>query len=442
MKKYIISSYIPNSDLDADFLNAMRVYSKKNQAQLIIGECKANYVVDSEDPYQEAIKEELKDVLLVKGKKLNKNLKITEFRECINVIDPLSGLESLVAMEGSLIVPFPRHRFKVVPRNLTESLTPRAIWCTGTTSEPHYKETKSGLRMKQFHLKGALVIEILDKGIFNIRQVEWDGKGFYDLDMYYTATSAKKVKDAIIAISMGDDHTVYQDPSAMKKTKDFIAKYKIPHIIRHDTLDSASISHHVEGKYLTKSLMNYTLEEELSLTAESFKDFERSFPWAFQYAVASNHPEHLDRYLDECRYKEDYINHVLALELVYNKSIGNSPYKYSMNKFAEGLPRTMFLERKDSIKLAGIELGNHGDEGPSGARASSKSLGLSYSGKCVGAHTHSPEIGVYGNYTNGTLTFLSLPYTKDSGSSGWLNTNTIIYINGARSHHHIIPEAK
>ena len=441
MKKYIISSYIPNADIDSKFLNALSNYSRVTGAELLITECKYNYVNDVEEVYQLALLEELEDVLLIAGKRLNNNLKISGYKESINVIDPLMGLESLVAKEGSLIIPFPRHRFKVVPRNLTESLTPRAIWCTGTISEPSYKDTKSGLRMSQFHLKGALVVEILSDDIFNIRQIEWDGEGFYDLDVYYTSGKFKKVRDSISAISMGDDHAVFQDPNIMEKTVEFIRKYRIPHIFRHDTLDSASVSHHIEGKYLTKAMMKMTLAEELQLTANSFKEFEEEFPWAKQYAVASNHPEHLNRYLDEGRYREDYINHILALELVYNRALGFDPYEYSMKKFANGLPNTRFLSRTSSIKIAGIELANHGDEGPSGARASSKSLGITYSGLCVGAHTHSPEIGVYGNYTNGTSTYLSLPYTKDSGSSSWLNTHTLVYKNGKRTHLHFMPEA-
>lgn len=437
MKSYVISSYIPNTHVDAKFIETLNVFCKHNKAELQILQCKENYNRDREMPLEQAIRDEFGSAIKLKSYNLNKNLHVSDFQISINTIDPLSGMESFAAKHGCLILPFPRHRFKTVPRMLKESHIPRAIWCTGSISEPDtYKSNKSGRRMKDYHVKGALFVQIENDRVFHIRQLTFDGNGMYDLNKYYAVKGVLQNKrpEAIIC---GDDHAMFQSEKAMQATIDMIKKLDIRSIVRHDTLDCASISHHVEGKKLTRALIDTTLEKELKLTSDTFFRFKLLFPKAKQYAVASNHPEHLDRYIDEARYRDDYPNHVLSLELALAKAKGEDLYSYSMNKYNK-LDNVVFLKRKTSLKMAGIEVGDHGDEGSNGSKGTPREKGITYSGKVVSGHTHSPEIGVFGNYVTGTLTYLTLPYTKDSGSSGWLNTNVLLYPNGTMTHLHII----
>ncbi len=436
-KKYIITSYIPNADICYEFVYALQKCAEIEDAELLIGQSKANYRGDSESPYELSIQQELGDHLVTKFKRLNSKLAIHDFHESVNVIDPLAGIESDVADRGCLIVPFPRHRFKTVPRMLRESGAPRAAWCTGSISHKYYKDTKSGSRMSRYHVYGALMVEIIDDNHFSIRQLTWDGQGFYDLDKYYTESGVTK-GNAAAALSMGDDHAVFQDPYVMDETYKLIESINPKYLFRHDTFDACSVTHHLDGKKITKALVNLSLEEEARITVRTLKHVEVNYPDVNQVMVASNHPEHLDRYLDEGRYRDDTSNHVLALELAWQKAQGKNVVEYLLTKY-QTLDKTQFLARKQSFKVLGIEMGDHGDEGANGSRGSSKEKGIVYSGKSVTGHTHSPEIGVYGNYVNGTSTFLSLNYTKDSGSSSWLNTHTIVYANGKMSHYHIIP---
>lgn len=436
-KKYIVTSYIPNADLNYEFIYTLQKCAEIEGAELLVGQCKNNYKSDKEHPFELTIQSELGDSLVTSFKQLNSKLAIHDFHESVNVIDPLSGIESDVADRGCLIVPFPRHRFKTVPRMLRESRAPRAAWCTGTISHPYYKDTKSGSRMSRYHVYGALMVEIENDSHFNVRQLTWDGEGFYDLDKYYTKKGVTK-GHSLAALSMGDDHAVFQDPYVMDETYKLIGKLNPAYLFRHDTFDACSVTHHLDGKHISKSLVNLSLEEEARITSRSIYHVEAKFPKVNQVMVASNHPEHLDRYLDEGRYKDDHVNHILALELAWRKAEGKNVVEYLLNKY-QPLNKAQFLARKQSFKVLGIEMGDHGDEGANGARGSSKEKGIVYSGKSVTGHTHSPEIGVYGNFVNGTSTFLSLGYTKDSGSSSWLNTHTMIYKNGKMSHFHIIP---
>ena len=437
MKSYVITSYIPNTHIDAKFVQTLNGFCKHNNAELQILQCKENYRQDHEQLLERAIRDEFGSAIKLKAYNLNKHLHVSDFQTSINTIDPLSGMESFAAKHGCLILPFPRHRFKTVPRMLKESSTPRAIWCTGSISEPDtYKSNKSGRRMKDYHVKGALFVQIQNDKVFHIRQLTFDGTGFYDLNRFYSGNNVLKNRRPE-AIVCGDDHALFQSPKAMDATIDMILKLDIRKIVRHDTLDCASISHHVQGKNLTRALIDITLDQELRLTSNSFQRFEDLFPKATQYSVASNHPEHLDRYVDEARYKEDYPNHVLALELAWAKAKGEDIYRYSMRKYNK-LKNVIFLKRKSSLKIAGIQIADHGDEGANGAKGTPREKGITYSGKVVTGHTHSPEIGVFNNVVTGCLTHLSLSYTKDSGSSGWLNTNALIYPNGTMTHIHII----
>lgn len=438
MKTYILTSYIPNSEVDTHFLKALRKYAEFRNAKLYVPICKPNYVKDTEEElHQLSLKVLGKNVLPQETLKFNNNLFITDYRESINVIDPLSGMESIASSLGSMVIPYPRHRFKTIPRMLREGHLPRALWCTGTVSEPYYKNTKSGVRMARHHVKGAIIIEVESDEIFHIRQITWNGRGFFDLSYYVTPSSVKGGYDAL-SISMGDDHAVFQNKDVMSQTEKLIEHLRPKYIFRHDTFDACTVTHHTEGKNITKALINMTLEEEAKITSDSIQRFSTLFPRSQQFMVASNHPEHLDRYLDEARYKEDTKNHILALELAWKKASGLNVVEYLLRKY-NPLKNVTFLDRKRSFKVMEIEFGDHGDEGANGARGTPTEKGIVYGGKCVTGHTHSPEIGIYGNYVNGTSTHLSLGYTKDSGSSSWLNTHTIQYKDGTLTHIHVIP---
>ena len=90
--------------------------------------------------------------------------------------------------------------------------------------------------------------------------------------------------------------------------------------------------------------------------------------------------------------------------------------------------RVRFLVRDESYKISGIELGQHGDRGQNGARASLKGLEESY-GACIVGHGHSPKME-RSAWMVGTATHMNLGY--NIGASSWLNTDALVYANGNR----------
>lgn len=432
MKKFIITSVIPGAPIHKVFSKAINNYAKENDADVLVFDTKANYKELERDDHNVDIP-------------LNDNITISSIKLNINLVDPLTGMESLAARHGSLIFPYPRQRFRTVPRSLKTNPTPLGMWCTGTISEPLYKDTKSGFRMREQHLKGALIVTIEDDKFFHIRQIQANDDGsFYDLNKLYKPSGKTEVIDNIEAINLGDLHPPFLNSEVKDITFNLFKKLKPKKVIYHDAFDSSSVSHHLNGKHITKALGKFkTLEHELEQSSDVLQEFQDRLPYADHVLVKSNHDEHLDRYLDEFRFKEDYNNLELALELAHQKvkykrkREDQDSLEYGLKKF-NTLDNFTWLKRSDSYIVKGIQCGSHGDYGSNGGPGSARAHGLIYDGKSITGHSHSPEIGVFGNIVNGTMTNLTLPYTNPSGGTSWLNTHTIIYPSGTFTQIHII----
>lgn len=444
MKKYVITSYIPGSTTNKSCFNAIKNYMEVNKIdKLLTLPTKANYIEEQEELPDEGFEP------AVGGFFLNKSLYVSDMLLNHNLLDPIRGLESISSEKGSLIVAAPRHRFKSVARSLKHSAMPRGIWCTGTISDPYYKDTSSGLKVRNYHTFGALVVTIQNNKIFHIRQLEFVPKTNSLCDMnieYFANGNIRKIRPSI---SLGDLHPPFTNPDILNKTSELIKDLKCENVIYHDAFDFAQPgSHHLEGRYLTKAFAQesiYTIENEVNITMRVLNFLaNNSSKDTKHYIVASNHNEHLDKYLDSFRWRDDTGNLLYALELVMQKV----KYKRGMEKYdsleyalrKSGLSdKFTFLRRKDFLAVHGIEVSNHGDFGANGSRSGGAAQALAFSsGKVITGHEHSPSIGVYNNYVNGTMTHLTMPYTNDSGTSSWLNTHTLIYPNGGRSHIHII----
>lgn len=443
--RYVITSYIPDSTTHKDCYKTLLNYCQHNGIDSpIILPSKANYVDEQYNLPEDFLPSE-------GGLFLNKNLYIPNLYVNHNLVDPIAGLDAIAAEMGSLIIAAPRHRFKSVARSLKHSKTPHGIWCTGSISNPSYKETKQGMAMQNYHILGAIVVTIQNDDIFHIRQLEYseEHKCICDLNKCYKLNG--EVTEIRPSISLGDLHPPFVNPDILAKTCVLLSDLNVKDVVYHDAFDFAQAgSHHLEGKFLTKAFASSkikTIQDEVKLTAKTL-NYISSFTKedCKHYIVASNHNEHLDRYLDSFKWREDTPNLLYALELVtekvrFKQGLSNmDSLEYGL--FNEGLNDSfIFLQRKDKVSIHGQEISNHGDFGANGAKSSGRTTGLAFtSGNVITGHSHSAEIGIYGNYVNGTMTHLSMPYTNDSGTSSWLHTHTLIYPNGKRSHIHLIED--
>jgi hypothetical protein len=321
---------------------------------------------------------------------------------------------------------------------------PKILYTTGSITQRNYSSTKMGNLAAFHHVNGAIIVERRGKNFF-IREINWDGKGFYDLDRYYTPKGVFKSK-GVASLSMGDSHVWFADPDVTEAT--FEADDSVTNVLKpdwliwNDVLDAYSISpHHFKNPFtrIVKTLNGRgNLRTEFDDTIAYIRDHTGA---ASNKIVYSNHNEHVLYWL---RAGEAHVEPENA-ELYYwlkwrmlqeaKMAAHGVVHPDPFELYARGkLPRTDFLGPDDSFRLHGVELGMHGHLGPNGARGSAANLSKIGTRSIIG-HVHSPAI-FEGCYAVGTSSRLRLEY--NAGPSSWLNTHAVVHPNGRRQMIHIL----
>jgi hypothetical protein len=434
-KYFIIASVTPGAKLNKKLYAGIRNFMKRMSAELILiktAPLKSTSFLDQYIP---------QDSIIDSAVKLNKYLHILPDSLNPSTVDHLTANTHYLQKSRQIILGIPRHTCKSYPRSLKQKdgYVPKAIYGSGSLTLPHYANNLSGKRGHSFHKNGFLIIKIINDKVAILRQAEChaDGSFYYDKKRYFSNGTTEKLK-SIPGISLGDIHLGETDPVALSATMSVIKHFRPKNIIYHDLFSSNSISHHLAGKNITKATMDLSLEREFREASNQFYEIIKNSPAKSKhYVVKSNHCEHLLRYLEEGRYGHDSINLRLAIFLLNKHLQGKDLIEEGLRHF-NNLKNTHFLKREEAKYIHGIDISNHGDEGSSGKRATPKSLGQIFGNKVITGHQHNAEITNYGNYINGTMTPLLLPYCQFSGGTNWTHTHTLIYPSGLRSHIHII----
>ena len=279
------------------------------------------------------------------------------------------------------------------------------------------------------------------------RAVIWDGECFYDLEHKYTANGVEEAGPIEVLVT-GDEHSLFHSPEVRDATymsPDSIAKTLKPKIVvRHDVFDGYSISHHHRNNPVTKFVKYQQgldkVEDELLKTRDYIDS--TTPPGALNVIVASNHNEHLMRWLKEADWKLEPWNAQIYHWFWYNmldKAIFGTSGAETVDPFAfwcDGklATNTKFLKRDETFTSHGVELSIHGDLGPNGTRGSAVNLNRIGIRSIIG-HSHTPCIEK-GVFQVGVSTPLRLEYNP--GPSSWLNTHAVVYPNGKRQLIHII----
>jgi len=442
-EKFVITSAQNDTPINLFFLMTLKSYCSIHGATLIILPVK--YMVDISEPeiiWHPSIAEYIKDssVTLTDGLRMLGNINISPAIE-----SPIAGLDYL-SKGDSLIIGHPQLQMKTLAVNSVDH--PAIITTTGSVTLPNYSETKQGEKARFNHSFSAIVVE-KDINQFHLRVLNADENGgFYDIDGYYDAGGRTDLK-YVEALITGDEHALFASPlvkAATYTNKDSMVKVLKPkRIVRHDVLDCYSVSHHHKNNFLTKYGKHKTstdiMEDELKLTLEHIDSTTPSY--SENIIVASNHNDHLYRWLNEADPKIEPWNAKLYHHLMYRMldkmTITDKTFEF-MNPFElwvseqKHKSKITFVGRDEAYKICEIEISNHGDLGTNGSRGSL----LQYSRlafKTIIGHSHSPGINK-GAYQVGTSSNLKLEYSK--GPSSWLNTHCVVYPNGKRQLIHII----
>ena len=439
-KRFVITSAQNNTELNAKFLKSLRTYCRQNDAFLFVIPVKYKTVMSEKAKddvyYPTAIEDSLiENNFEFKGYDLKV---LSGIKIQATAVNPLSGIDPL-SKGNSIVLGHSQLQMRTLPRQ--DQKYPAILTTTGSLSEKFYSETKTGIKAEFNHSNSAIVIELdAESDAFYLRNLNFDGEGFHDLDYYYYSQYARK--ESIVALVTGDEHAMFSDPSVADATyygeESITAILKPEYIIRHDVLDSWSVSHHHKKDVFTKFAKwqsgTNKIQDELDLTIE-FIDATTP-PGTKNIIVASNHNDHLMKWLNECNPDIEPWNakiyHQLMFNMLEQTDMGESgatfpdPFElYALDKFQSDVK---FVGRREPFKLFDIQLSYHGDVGANGSRGSRQQF-ANLPEKSVLGHSHQPGI-TGGAYQTGTSSYMNLSY--NNGPSSWHHAHVIIHKDGKR----------
>lgn len=448
-RRYVVTCAQNATPAHKKFLATLQVYCKETGAALVIiplryynPTSRWSDRASSQDWWDDALLDDM-----YSGRyELNSNLMLLgDTRTQITAEKPLTGFESITHAKSG-IIGHPKVQLRTIATPAHK--LPKLMTTTGAvTGADNYTQSKAGKKAQFHHTLGAVVIE-LDGERFHMRQINALNNGaFIDLNRKYTPTGSVEASQAA-ALVMGDSHIQFIDEQVVAATfgeGGIVPTLRPRQLIWHDVLDFYSQSHwHRANPFVryAKHLAHMdNIKDELELTCRFIAD--NTPEGVKSVLVPSNHNEGLERWVREHDWKVDpsHMQFYLetALEMVRSTKMTDSgswtvdPFHYWARRL---LPNTeaVFLARDESHSVRGIECGFHGDVGPNGSRGSVegfKRIGV----KSVIGHAHSPAIEE-GCYQVGTNSRLKLEY--NTGPSGWMHTDCVIYENGKRSLLHII----
>jgi len=425
IKKYIITTAQYNVGVNKQLLKNMEKYSAVNDAEIIILPTVGRNINEE----QIMIKDLAMYRTISNDWKINNSLKVKDFGVRPQAINPLTGLERFAQGDKSYIMPGTKQVLKFISNSYDD--IPKAIMTTGAITKPNYNlRCRVGRIAKEDQNYGFVVVEVKNGKYFHFRHVRslqngnfTDVTGRYKNGKYYKNPQPK-------ALIVGDLHTGVTDPKHEKNTFEQIKYFgNNIDIYLHDTFNGESISHWNEGHYVKKHLLwekqGLNLENELKITLKAINKYAKATKGTV-YIVASNHDEHLYRYIDEGRFMGDKGNDLVGSKIYTGILEKHNALQYGLSLVGKIADNVEFIKRDEGHKILGVELGHHGDEKNNGGRGSPRSIEAANS-KSVTAHRHTPII-IRNTYGVGTSTYLRIGY--NTGYSNWVQNNGVLYSDG------------
>jgi hypothetical protein len=382
--------------------------------------------------------------------------------------NPMSGMESMSGV-NSCIFGHPKLQMQTIP--VLEDSKPKMMLTTGACTVKNYTDSKAGKKGEFHHVLGFAIVEIKDDTTFFVRQVsaedngdfcdlytevkfigkevklefnnpldkaDWLDEHFLDKPVVIKGKSEINNITEIAACVLGDLHWGHHDPEVIKATTKMLNRVKPEHVILHDVFDGYSISHHEMKNPFAQYGKEVRDENNLAKEVDEMLDGLENFANHKNVVVVrSNHDDFIDRWLQNGDWKKQPTPKNSPLYMEYSaillKQYAETPHDIKgviPEIINRRFPKFITLGRRDSYKVLGWELGQHGDVGSNGSRGSLLQF-RRLNTKIIVGHYHSPG-RKDGALAVGTSTKMRVGYNM--GASGWLQSHVIIHKNGKAQH--------
>jgi hypothetical protein len=468
VNRYILTSAQNNTHVHAELLANLEALAGYHDAEIIVGTYtynqnhygKLSVKLGKDKPeekqlwYDPAISDYIKDNRIQLAPGL---VWCGEYNTLPTNVNPLAGLESYTGRQSAI---FPHAKLAMRSIATMQGEGVKLNYTTGTVTQRNYIQKREGVIAEFHHIYGALLVEVNSDGNWWVRQLNQDeGTGTLQ-DLNVLVKNGKVIKDDAIveAITYGDLHGVFADPTVVKTSLQMRDELKPAYQFLHDIMEGAAVNPH-QRRYQTNHEKFHTwlrgyhrLDNELVDTAALLEKFHVN--GVKTVVVDSNHDDvWIKRWLREYDYRKDPPNTEVFLKLQTRlyEDIRNGVtdeesrartanpkmvrdiniLEYALKEIGRLRVPFKFLKADESFMTCGkkIENGQHGHLGPSGMFGSP--LNLSKMGrKANTAHTHSAGI-FNGLYVAGTSSKLRWDYAK--GPSSWSHTHVVTYPNGKRT---------
>lgn len=440
--RYILTSAQNNTVVDKVFWQSLLVYAEKHNAKILVAKTLYNKKafrqpgIDESDEYWF---DELVKPYLVEG---HIDVGGTHFIADANVIPtakwPTSGFDGATPSGINAIIPATKIELRVGAA--LNGASTKIIASTGSVTKSNYIMRKTGSIAAFNHCIAALMVDTETNELRHLQRMP-DSMGFYDIDGFYSPAGFESGPD-IAALQLGDLHAEKAKEENLANAMNLIRDLEPNNIVLHDVLDFSSRNHHniKDCTFVHKQfVLGNTVENDLiSLAGTLDMLIDSASPNTTFHIVESNHDLAINTWLKNADFKTDPINALVYLECMtalYRFTAGNPHDYFNMLQFAYSnighgaySERIKFHETDCSLVIAGVEMGNHGHNGPNGSRGNPKSFAALGVPMNTG-HTHSPSI-YWPCFTAGVTAALDMGYNV--GPSSWAIAHTVTYENGQR----------
>jgi len=442
-KVFVITGAQNATPVDKEWLSVLKTVVKDRNAELLVVPLRyknPTSLWSGSARNAESWAEEVREYLWNTRLEINENLMLlADVKTQPTASSPLSDFEG-VSHASSCIIAHPKLQMKSVAT--PSSKMAKILTTTGVCTVSNYTDSRAGKVGDFHHSLSAVIVEVEGKK-FYLRHLHYDKKtkSCTDLNAKYLSTGKVVPAPRALAVVMGDTHVDFVDPGVYKATfgeGGLLETVEPEFLVYHDLLDGYAVNpHHDKNAFnkvaKAKSGSNNVWEEvsrAIQFVADNTPD------GCTGVVVPSNHDDFLRRWIVNTDWREDPVNAEFyletALEMVRATEMTPSgtsyPSPFAMWLKKANLDGVRVLGGDESLMLAGVELGMHGDIGPNGARGSIKNLRRIGTKSIIG-HSHSVGIDE-GCYQVGTSTLLRLEYNH--GPSGWLNAHCVLNADGKR----------